>query len=563
MHQPNVRYRAALALFILAGSGPMAAGQNAVGDGRALERPLMNNPTGIPVLPGSRGFTSELMFRESIVSGTAPAGLSFRGESLPSRFEFRGELGEDVLFAFRRDSLYSGLAGRGIRGTEALQYQFSLTTGGRIPSNLGGQLSYARAGEFERGGDPQEPLRRDMGVHGQGPYRVEDAEQMMPAIQVGSSLIQPVRSVSSYVADRSMQPTLVGVMQNRNTQQTAGQTASPLTGVQIVPIDLLRAPVQPDLSVPTSEPLRGNFDTAPRLTTAFDDLMMRFRDLTEAESAEESGVEQEPADGRTVPKWAEDISSIRDLLRGLPPSTARAMGLEPRPEGEETPELVSPLDPDAPREVLPTETADPETFSKDVLRRIRQAGVMTDTLIATDQPQVNRYAAYMQGAQDMLARERYFDAEERFISALTAKPNDVNASVGRIHAQIGGGLFLSAGLNLRQLLVTHPQVAGMRYGTSLLPGPERIEELQGMLRQALDSSTSGADEGLLLAYLGFQTDTTEDIVRGLGALAERGDEADARLAELLRGVWLISAEEAAPDAEPPAAEEPSPASDGG
>lgn len=48
--------------------------------------------------------------------------------------------------------------------------------------------------------------------------------------------------MSSFTANRGLQPTLVGIMQNRQTQQTSGQTASPLLGVQIVPVDTLRNP---------------------------------------------------------------------------------------------------------------------------------------------------------------------------------------------------------------------------------------------------------------------------------------------------------------------------------
>jgi hypothetical protein len=191
-------------------------------------------------------------------------------------------------------------------------------------------------------------------------------------------------------------------------------------------------------------------------------------------------------------------------------------------------------------------------FNADVLRRIREAGGVTESLIAVDLPQIDRYGAYMQGAQDHLAKERYFDAEERFISAMTARPGDINAAVGRAHAQLGAGLFLSAGLNLRQLLVAHPEIAGMRYGKGLLPSPERIESIRGQLEESLDSPTAGTDSGLLLAYLGFQTENEDDIRAGLGAMEQLGDEADVRLAVMLRGVWLeqpAAPQEAAPDAD--------------
>ncbi len=553
MQGQNVRYSTLVGLLAVVGGPCAALGQNALGDGRALERPLQT----VPSAGGSRAniFARELLFRESIVSGTAPAGLSFRGDASPSRFEFRGELGEDSIFAYRRDSLYSGLAGRGIRGTEALQYQFALTTGGRIPTTLAGQLAFARAGDVEHGEDPfGTQVRQDLRVREQqGLRRAEpDEDLLMPAVEASSPLVQPVRSVSTYAANRSMQPTLVGVLQNKTTQQAAGQTASPLLGVQTVPIDLLRNPAQPQLNTPppTLEQPGGTQPGAETPTgapsTAYDQLLSRFQDLTALEPPTPGG---ETATGE-APRWATDIAAVRNLLRGLPPSTARALGIRPEAEpAAEGPEgLTSPADPDAPREPSPVTTySDPEAFTADVYKRIREAGGLTDTLIAVEQPQLDRYAAYMQSAQELLAQERYFDAEERFISAMTSRPSDVNASVGRIHAQLGAGLFLSAGLNLRQLLVTHPEVAGMRYSARLLPSSSRLDDLEQILRGEIDRSSSGADAGLLLAYLGFQRQSPDRVRLGLEAMIEHGDGDDARLAEMLRAVWLDTG---APAADP-------------
>jgi hypothetical protein len=64
----------------------------------------------------------------------------------------------------------------------------------------------------------------------------------------------------------------------------------------------------------------------------------------------------------------------------------------------------------------------------------------------------------------------------------------------------------------------------------------------------MDSPSSGADSGLLLAYIGFQRDNPQDMRQGLDALESQGDGADQRLAEMLRGVWL--AENAADPSEP-------------
>lgn len=553
MDTRKVRYHAALALIGLSGLASASLGQNAVGDGRALENSL-RVPT--PRITNSiqNSYMREMAFREAIMTGNAPSGLSFRGDTLPSRFEFRGTLGEDDLFAFRRDSMYSGLAGQGIRGTDALQYQFALTTGGRVPDTLTGQFSYARAGAAERGDNPDQPLMRDFSLGGQQALRSAppDPDLLMPAVDTGTSLIQPVRSISSYTADRSMQPMLVGVMLNRTTQQAAGQTASPLLGVQMVPLDDLRNPMKfPDapLTAPLSAPEAGTMSAAPDaaastkpVKTAYDALMSRYR--------EQAGIADPNAGGEGLPDWASQMTDLRRVLMGLPPSTAQAMGMQPAPEQTEPTSAVAGADQTGVGAKPAPEGT--QTFDLELLRKIREAGGVTDTLIPTSVPNIDRYTVYMRSAEELLAKERYFDAEERFISAMSSRDGDVNAAVGRAHAELGGGLFLSAALNLRQIFIGHPEVTGMRYGPGLLPAPQRLEELVPMLREGVDSPTTGADTGLLLAYIGFQRQRPDEISQGLDALAKHGDESDNRMSEMLRGIWLDAGKQGVDDSAAPA-----------
>ncbi len=560
-----------------------ARAQNALGNGRALENKLQTyNPNAR--YPSQRdNFAREMLFRESIVTGTAPGGLSFQGSTLPSRFEFRGDLGEDNLFAFRRDSLYSGLAGRGIRGTEALQYQFALTTGGRVPNTLTGMISYARPGGDNRTTSPigaiQPQTFSPTSPTQPGPRKVTpDEDLLLPSIQTGSSLIAPVRSLSSYAANRSMQPTLVGVSTNPVTHENIGQTASPLLGVQNIPVAQLRNPetpatrppaspssAQPASATPgkllpssanpgrvtpglSSTPNAGlNTTTTPSkpVKTAYDELIGRYRDL--AGVNEEPGTSAQANSG--LPAWASDIVSLRKLLRGLPPSTAQAMGITPETTGDGTEHPVQTPDMNMPDEAADNQARSitgrpgidkPETlFQPEVLARIRQAGGMTNTLIPTNIPTADRYSAYMQHGQTLLAQGRYFDAEESFISAMSSRPDDINAAVGRIHAQLGAGLYLSAALNLRQLLFAHPEIAGMRYGSNLLPDAAREEVILQTLTNNLKSPISGADNGLLLAYLAFQLGNHDDLVaQGLDTLQSKGDKAAGRLAVMLKGIWL-------------------------
>ncbi|MDQ7013645.1 MAG: hypothetical protein Q9O74_07070 [Planctomycetota bacterium] len=566
MRNHHVRYLTSLALVLLAGQATVASAQNAVGNGRALEKSLQTIQPGIP-LARPRSFSRELAFREAIVTGTAPGGFSFRGSTLPSQFEFRGELGEDALFAYRRDSLFSGLSGQGIRGTEALQYQFALSVGGQVPTSLAGPIAFGRTGSTERGVNPDRPFDRDLTNPSQGLHRAnpDDYNDLISAVDLSSPLVQPLRSISTFTANRGLQPTLVGIMQNRETQQSAGQTASPLLGVQVVPVGKLRNPdpmptnparanpaiANPAIANPASaNPTSANpglvpstqtrpatsppAGTGPRIRTAYDSMMDRFRSVSGVVD-----INAAPPAGST-PDWARDLIDLRRILRGLPSSTAEALGL--------TPEVIEPSDitdaagrPDNPLLDSTTDRNAQPTFDAEVLRRVREAGGFSDTLIATDIPIIDMYTAHMRGGEQLLIKNRYFDAEERFISAMSSRPGDVNAQIGRIHAQIGAGLYLSAALNVRQLLIGSPETSGMKFSASLLPEQKRLDEVIPVLRAGLTSLSSGSDSGLLLAYLGHQLDRPGDIRDGLAALREHGDEAEQRLADLLQGVWLDAA----------------------
>lgn len=126
-----------------------AQAQNALGDGTGLANPLDVYQQQLRSESRTDQFRRENAFREAIVTGRAVGGSAFRGDvGYGSGTEFRGELGSDANYAFRRDSALSGVAAQGISGAQALQYQFSLSTGSPMPSGFGGTGVYSRPGGF-------------------------------------------------------------------------------------------------------------------------------------------------------------------------------------------------------------------------------------------------------------------------------------------------------------------------------------------------------------------------------------------------------------------------------
>lgn len=514
------------------GIGPVALGQNALGDGRALDNSLSANS---PYNYQRPNLANEIQFRNAIVTGNAPGGLNFRGDvGYMAPGDFRGELGSDELFAFRRDSLYSGLAGMGIRGTDALQFQFSMTTGAAPPRNLVGSLTLNRGfpnevstGRLPTDFTPSTPIQR-------APETL-DAEP--------GSLLWALRAPSAYESNRGYQPMLLG-RNDESEEDAAGVTASELRGVRRA--DLVDTPAGRIDTSMAAEPIETNYlRLVEKLNEEAAALAQQPADAQPGQAqpgSAQPGAAQpgaEPADTR--PEWVRRMQELRDQL------TQPIETPEEKPaEGEAQPGGVSNLAPGIPQ--LSTDA--------DTLKMLRSIGGGAPSADFVPPDALGVYAEHMKVGQRLLGSERYFDAEERFAQALAMRPRDVDAQVGRIHAQIGAGMYLSAAANLRKLLSDHPHLVAERYDASLLPSSARIDQVESELRGVLDprddqnaSSTQLGSRvaGLLLAYLGYQTGDLTTMEQGINAARttvqrsyERQpndeDVRDARLLDLIEQV---------------------------
>jgi hypothetical protein len=88
----------------------------------------------------------------------------------------------------------------------------------------------------------------------------------------------------------------------------------------------------------------------------------------------------------------------------------------------------------------------------------------------------------MKDAESSLRAGKYFQAEHLYGRALLLRSGHPMAQAGRVHAQIGSGLYLSAAHNLRRLLAGNAVVVPVRYDKSLLPNSDRLELIRQTLR---------------------------------------------------------------------------------
>jgi len=157
----------------------------------------------------------------------------------------------------------------------------------------------------------------------------------------------------------------------------------------------------------------------------------------------------------------------------------------------------------------------------------------------------------IESAESSLAEGAYVEAERQYGRAQQLRPDDPLVRVGLVHAQLGAGMYRSAAFNLRQVFAEHPELIAARYAARLLPQQRRLEQVSTELQRLASQPRSASDAGVLLAYLGYQTESPTLTRFGL-AVTEANDTRQDLL-PLLREIWLDDADPAlAPSSSPDA-----------
>lgn len=160
----------------------------------------------------------------------------------------------------------------------------------------------------------------------------------------------------------------------------------------------------------------------------------------------------------------------------------------------------------------------------------------------------NALAKAMARAEKHMQQARYFDAEHAYDAAVGVRPGYPLAMIGRANAQLGAGLFLSAGRSLYATFTQHPELISTRYAAPIVPGPERAEHLEKNLRRLLEDHQE-VHLPLVLAYLGYQQQRPAMVREGLELMREANDRDP--LVPLVERLWLSKATQPQPAASHP------------
>jgi hypothetical protein len=300
-------------------------------------------------------------------------------------------------------------------------------------------------------------------------------------------------------------------LRDRLTATGAGTTPGTTTPEKVVPQE--QQPGQPAAKEP--KPAARGTGTQP----TWQERMKQLREKLEQGEAGK-GVAKPEGGGSKEPEKA------KGTVPGAEPATSEpgksSTGPAPAPAKQKSPLAMAGMD-------------------EETLELIRKAGGEAKTYAAGAPGSL--FEVHLKAGEEELAKGRYFDAEERFSRALAMRPGDATVQAARLNAQIGAGLYISAATNLRQVFRQHPEVIGVHYTGSTMPAQERLNATMAEMRENISKTKQGGlavpeEAGLLLAYVGYQSNDPGAVREGLDAMRQTKDGASDPLVPLLAGVWL-------------------------
>lgn len=572
---------AAASVLFLAGA---AFGQHALGDGSALDRNLQVGSGGRNTVV--RDLQSQIRFNNAVVTGNAGYGKSFHGYvGYTAPNEFRASLGTNDLYPFLRDTAQQPFVSTGASSAASSQrYQFAVSTGQAPPSGLTGPGAYVpRSGFASSAGlitntrttsdyltrQSIEPALVGYGKTTDGKAFTQTAS---PLMGINASLVpQPPSTI------QPVPPTgpAIKPVDTPNPFAPGPVPSKPATGTPTPISPGANVPKVPDLAgtaAATAKPFNTQIETRLQTPTIVAEQLQRELARAKAENPDKAGSPGAPPEtSESRQPWDAQMDRIRRALSTDADRKPRPSPAEPAAPADQK-QPARPGDRGTPGSNEPgkdkVQDKGPESLSDrvkrlsdpslakldpDAIKAMQRTRPLIPSFSSDARVSDKAYNDHMAAGQRLFGEGRFFDAEERFARALDAAPHDPLAQIGETHSQLSAGLYLSAGLNLRTLFRSHPEMVGARYAKSISPPDDRVAVILPHLREALTDERTGMgrEAALLIAYLGYQRSDKKLLDEGLAALAARTDPDSAPQATLLGLLHRVWVEGKDPAPEPP------------
>lgn len=616
-YAPNARLLATFTLpsrtwAVLASCGTLAAvvllapasahAQNALGTGNALDANRRVGSNGIN--ERGRDVKDTIRLQNAIFDGTAGGGRSFRDASVGgSGSAFRDFLGGTQNFNLQREASFSGLSAGRSRTSDLLSNQSALYSGNVAAAGFAEALNPSRYGAATSGttlASLRSSAQREWDKARQPSVLGEVRSDGYKASPV---MYQPLRGLSFADRDRAdvlpispLERPMSGWKVPGEAEMEAAEArrasangridlslpasgagfgsrnaASPggsLTGTLTGPLTgRASGELRPGES---ASPFTSDRQLPARISTKYDEVESRYQQ-TRAAAAKKDGTAQGTEPPRTTGDDA--MSSLRDVIRsreaGRPGSPTGRMGQSPTSNPQRTPSEPRPVATPAERNAspVPKVTIPVPSNAASAVETLRAMTGADPIRGLSERPRTEDdwYNIVMDRAQQLMTQGRYFEAEEAYTRLLAAKKGDAMARLGRVHAQLGAGAYMTAGKGLTELLRDKPQLIPVRIiERGIVPraiAEGVAKDLQGELAKPV--SPIRDESGVLLAYLGYQFGETRWLTEGLGAADKLVEPLNAPLYTLLADVWTKPSTEtpgtpAAPGPSPAPAPQPAP-----
>ncbi len=542
-------------------------GQNAMGAGDALDANLQVGSGGRNFRRPSGYSYEAIQARNLVVTNGVAGGRGFRGYvGYYAPGDFAAPTGDQASYRFRRDSALSSLD---FVTSRQQSDAFNIAQG---------------VGVFQ--------YRRDFTA-------LPEVNTVAAAERIDDAQIRLDRATNDLTSRNllttAVTPSDIGIVQVAENQY-ARMTASPVRGIQfespsslpprstydmalgneaiIRGVDLTTAGMVPEQFDPTREvagapestPSDQRIESPASGESRYNEILQRVYEKYEGRddvTLDAAGIQRMRKDfdrleariERPRIGTAEDArpESVSERREGLPGERRPNPGLELGPaDGEETDEtsVFPPMPESEPSDAETTdEGADTGTDGEDEDTTVRSTEELIEALAHRSQvdglvdPRMRTRVAELVGqAEEAMRNKDYFRAEDRFDLALKLNPGNPVLEGGRANAQIGAGLYRSAGVTLVGLFRKHEAMIDVGYAADLLPSRTRLRLAAQTIEKIVAKDPEGSSGmGVVIAYIGRQLGDRSMIREGLDSVD------DPRLTTLipqLRRIWL--AEKAIP-----------------
>ena len=490
--------------------------------------------------------------RNLLVTGNVAGGRGFRGSvGYTADTDFRGNVGSDDTFRFEADSAYSNVV---FNSSSVARDRFLVAQGlgafeyRRESTPIG--VDQQRAAMDQ----PDSRLRLDRAntamALGRLNYEVGEDRTVATGTGIGGEpiryIVSPLRGLQTerltdplvrsgltlYEQARARQEIAMGIAKPEDFNPRARAVERGMLDTQIKPTDGGEvARVQNQFFSQGYLDILKSVDTAAARTTGDESATLDRvkRDLDTMTKPRVPGqIDLDEIDRDRI-----EAEGKRDATAGQPSETPPPPdAVQPGQETGRGDPLLQPTDREADREIE-REKVRGKLMTVEEMAEVLRHGRKVTTLGREDQRRVDELTRL--GEASLKAGD-YFAAERRFLQAQDYRTGDPFIEVGMAHAQLGGGLYLSASLTLRNLLKTHPELIDAKYDASLLPQKPRLDSAIALIRERIARGEDQANYGFLLAYIGHQTSNRVLVEEGLAKV--QGNESLDAYGALLRSIWL-------------------------